>query len=1150
MRRTILAFATLLGLTAACACDALAQKTTGALNGQVLDPAGAAVTSAKVTISAKDRGFKLELTTGSDGTFTVPDLVPGNYGISIQREGFKTFESVVTVVVGVSTYLAPKLELGSVKNVVMVEGNAVTVDTTRATVQGLITSAQIDQLPLNGRNFLDLATQEPGVQTVDGGTFDPTKNQMVGVSVGGRSGRSTRIQVDGVDITDETVGTTVANISNESIQEFGIQQSNLDPSTDLTSSGAVNIITKSGTNTIHGSGFGFFRDQQYAADQRLDKTVPTAEKPPLSRRNFGGWLGGPFLKDHLFWHLDYEGNRQAAQRFVNTPNFPQFTGNFGVPLTENIGSGRLDWNVNQKLSLFYRFQHDDNVAVTGFGGIALDAFSNLNNTNLHVVGADCRTGRWAHAIRFSYVNFNNFIVDANAAAGTPTTIDPGGKPVLIRIRNNVIVGPNLLAPQRTFQDNKQTKYDGTAVFGRHTFSFGIEYNHIEQFVFASFFGLAPRISASRNSTTRAFANTNPFGPGGDTNPLNYPQNQIVLGNGLGFFSEKPALGFSHGGTINHRLAFYAHDSLKWTPRLTLNYGLRYSWNSSLSNHDLERTPLLGLFDQELAGRPNRDANNFGPTAGFAWNVRNNNKLVIRGGAGIYYETNIFNNLLFDRVLNIPPGLGNDTPVITGGSPLLIDPATGNTLFDFSTQCTGLPGNSCIGAPIGRVIPFVLQGQQLIQQASAALAANWPAPGVPPLFNQILDTEGSVLDPNYKTPYGIQMNIGVQYEIRPGLVLTADYVRNRGVHFNQTIDRNRIGAADTLFVPAAISAMQATFASFGCNTGTTSTDVDCVISNGGSIDDFAGNGLGAGSGVDGFAFSGKNRNFRGMGIISPLGLSLYQALQVRLRGDLPRWGPFKHVITNITYALGRFDSTGVDQDFLSGSAFNDRPTKFFGPAGQDRTHQIGLSFLVDLPWGFALNSTTKFKTALAGSIFLPLTTGDAAEIFFSDLDGDGVTQDPLPGTNRGSFSRTVTASNINRFINNYNSTFAGTLGPAAQVLVQAGLFTQAQLVALGATLTSVAPAPPRQVNNDSLIDTDVRFSKVFKFKERLRIEPMVEVFNLFNISNFDPLSSTLDGSFGDPNGTPKGAVPNRIGAGSGSFAPGVQRAFQFGIRVSF
>src|SRR5438445_12790836 len=149
MRRTILAFATLLGLTAACACDALAQKTTGALNGQVLDPAGAAVTSAKVTISAKDRGFKLELTTGSDGTFTVPDLVPGNYGISIQREGFKTFESVVTVVVCVSTYLAPKLELGSVKYVDMVEVYAVTLYTTTATVQVYNANTPYDHILLD-----------------------------------------------------------------------------------------------------------------------------------------------------------------------------------------------------------------------------------------------------------------------------------------------------------------------------------------------------------------------------------------------------------------------------------------------------------------------------------------------------------------------------------------------------------------------------------------------------------------------------------------------------------------------------------------------------------------------------------------------------------------------------------------------------------------------------------------------------------------------------------------------------------------------------------------------------------------------------------------------------------------------------------------
>ena len=122
--------------------------------------------------------------------------------------------------------------------------------------------------------------------------------------------------------------------------------------------------------------------------------------------------------------------------------------------------------------------------------------------------------------------------------------------------------------------------------------------------------------------------------------------------------------------------------------------------------------------------------------------------------------------------------------------------------------------------------------------------------------------------------------------------------------------------------------------------------------------------------------------------------------------------------------------------------------------------------------------------------------------------------------------------------------------AVSDFLSAGAFTPDQLTALGATLTSVQPAPSGQVNNDSLINTDIRFSKVFKIKERLSIEPMVEIFNLFNVANYDTLSSSLDGSIGDPNGTPKGTVPNRVGSGSGSFAPGVQRAFQFGIRVSF
>lgn len=1129
---------------------ASAQRVTGSISGTVLDPQGAAVPGAKITVTNLGTAAKLELESNETGQFSVPDLPPATYKVTVTRDGFKTFETTLTIRVGIASPVDAKLELGATSSVVTVESSAITVDATKATVQGVVTGDKIDSLPLNGRNFLDLAQQEPGVQIVDGGTFDPTKNQFAGVSIGGRSGRVTRIQVDGVDITDETVGTTVANISNESIQEFGISTSSLDISTDVTSSGAVNIITRSGSNQFHGSGFGFFRNANWASDLRLDKTSPTTDEPPFDRQQVGGRASGPFIQDRLFWAVDFEYNNQDGQQFTSVPQFTQFTSAFAVPLDERLASGRLDWSATNNLRGFYRFQHNYNNAVTGFGGNDLSAFANLNNTNVHVFGADYTRGRASHGLRYSYLNFNNFVVDGNAAAGTPTTLDPAGNPMLVSINGFVTVGPDLLAPQSTFQDNNQTKYDGTFVLGKHTWSFGAEHNRIEQFVFANFFGLAPRIRASYNATTRAFAATSPFAAGGITNPLNFPLNNVRVGNGLGFFSEKPAHGYPFGGTVNHRLAFYAHDSWKMTPNFTLNYGVRYTWHSNLANTDLERVPLIGLFDPSLVGKPSRDGNNFGPQVGFAWNVFGDGKTVIRGGAGIFYETNLFNSILFDRVVNLPGGIGNSRPNITSGSPLVLNPSNGATLFNFNTGCTGLPGNSCFGASLGSVIPFVQQAQALFQAAAGALAAGFPQPGVPPLFNTNRSAAGSLIDPRYKTPYGAQMNIGVQREIRPGLVLSVDYTRNRGVHFNQIRDRNRIGAADTLNVPLAQTIVASTLTACGAATVATAL-VSCPNFTGAraiTLTDFSG--LGAGSGLDGFVFSGKDATFRDMGIIEPIGLSVFQALQARLTGKVGTWGWFRDVNTNLTYSLSRFESTGVDQDFLSGSAFNDRPTGFFGPAGLDRTSQVGLSFTWDMPGNFRVSTTNALRSAFASSLFLPLTAGGAQEIFFSDLDGDGVTIDPITGTNRGAFSRGVKASELAALIANYNANVAGTLGPAAQALVQTGLFTSAQLTSLGAVLTSVAAPPSDQVNNDSFFTTDVRFSWRYKVTERVTVEPMLEIFNLFNVANYAALSSSLDGAAGDPNGTTRLTLPARVGLGSGSFSSGIPRAAQFGFRVSF
>jgi hypothetical protein len=820
------------------------------------------------------------------------------------------------------------------------------------------------------------------------------------------------------------------------------------------------------------------------------------------------------------------------------------------------------------MKLFYRYNHNDNLGVTGFGGVGLSAFANSNSTNSHVAGWDYVSGKWVHGIRFSFLKFINGIVDANAAAGTPIL------PAQVNILGlgGFVIGPNANAPQATFQQNRQTKYDGSYVLGRHSIQFGGEYNRIDEAGFASFFGLGPRVRA-------AFADgvaPDAFNAGGAGDPLNYLVSGIFLGNGLGAGSEKPALGFPNGGFINNRIGFYGHDTWKVARNFTLNFGLRWDFDDGLTNADLARSPLISTFDAELGGKPRNDHRRFAPQAGFAWDVSGSGKTVIRGGGGVYYETNIFNNLLFDRAGNLPPGLGNDTPLMSTSSPFTIDPRDGSHLFDFTTQCTGVAPssntpNNCFAGPIGAAIPYAVQAEELLKAASAQLAANYPPAGEPPKFNLDLGTSGgSFLDPHTTSPYGAQINIGVQRELRPGLVLNVDYLMNRGVHFNSLVERNRLGAADKFDLAAGQAAMDLTFngpQGFGCNLGSNSANIDCVIAAGGTIDDFAGNGLGAGSGVDGFAFGGNNRNFRAISIIEPVGLSRYQALQMQLTGKLGTWGPFRNASTNVSYALSSFKSSSADQDFLDNAIDNDSPTKYYGPSNLDRRHQLGVSFLTELPLGFRFSTTTSYRSNEPSNLFLNGGNG-ASDIFIDDLNGDGSvlnvqagSGDPVPGTDRGAFGRTVHAGDLNRVISNFNANVAGTLTPAGKVLVNQGLFTQDQLTALGGVVESLPPAVNGNINNPNFYTTDIRVSWRYRVAERLSIEPTAEVFNIFNRDNrvgqnsigrggntaFDGI---LSGGPSSLNGTIGPLAPLRVGSGSGSFSSGTPRAFQFGIRVSF
>src|SRR5258707_3640949 len=282
-----------LNLTLAPGAQAQAGLSTGSIQGAILDPKSSTVPAAKVSITSKATGAKLQAEMSPSGTYNSGPLVPGEYVVRVEAPGFNTVEIPATVQVGNITTSSVTLEVGATTTVITVEGAAITLNTEQSTIQGVVTQQQIENLPINGRNFLDLAQLEPGVQIQDGGNFDPTKKGFSSISFGGRFGRTARIEVEGLDISDETVGTTTQNIAVGSIKEFQVSQSSLDLATELTSSGTVNITTRSGTNAIHGDGFFNYRG---------DATSAKFGNPPavFDRKQYGVSLGGPIIKDKLF----------------------------------------------------------------------------------------------------------------------------------------------------------------------------------------------------------------------------------------------------------------------------------------------------------------------------------------------------------------------------------------------------------------------------------------------------------------------------------------------------------------------------------------------------------------------------------------------------------------------------------------------------------------------------------------------------------------------------------------------------------------------------------------------------------------------------------------------------------------------------------
>ncbi len=1157
----------------------IAQTTlsTGIINGTVTDPSGAVVSDAKVVVTNTGTGQTINLTSSASGAFSSGPLEPGQYKVQVTAKGFSSISQTVTVQVGNTTTVLAKLIVGQESQVIDVQGSTVQVNTEQATVQGVLTSSQIENLPVNGRNFLDLAQLEPGVQIQDGQNFDPTKAGYSSISFGGRFGRTARVNVDGVDVSDETVGTTTADIPASAIDEFQISQSSLDLSQDLTSSGAVNVTTKSGTNAFHGEAFGFFRDHSMAAASAGGQDLYN------QRSQYGASLGGPVIKNKLFFFADGERTKQdslAPVVLTGTPYAPDGAG-FSSPFREDNLIGKVDYNLHNGAKAFYRYSYFKNSLLATFG-LGFSVYDNKDITRQHVVGFDFTTGSFSHSIRFSYLKFQNQIVDATLGNNSLPFCCNG----LELSSGSFFTGPNLLAPQSTPQSNREIKYDGSKTFHSHTIRYGISFNHVQGGGFANFYGTAPRVSWSTNGGTIASADAGPF-PGGSANPLNYPVNRLRVSNGQGFNTLDPALGFPAGGLgPDNRIGLYIGDSWKIKPNLTVSLGVRYDRDTGRTDSDLPAIPEINA-EFPGYGNPVKQANaNLAPQIGFAWDPGKNGKTVIRGGVGLFFENVIWNNVLFDRPERLRTGAFNavtsacrfstaqlvpirdSNGVATTISPSNYDPSTG----------LGICGNPYVGNVIPDILAFwdqVLAGNTFDKSAvnpnfvGTSLAQGLGVPG-PALFA-----------PNYTTPRSVQINFGIQREIRHGMVLSADFLRNIETKTLLGIDVNKVGDISTFNLGGAQSAISDTNNAFGCGAGFDLVSTGCAIGAGATIDDYAFFGLGTPNDSQGVgcsqdpslgglgrpcAFGGLNPNQNQAFFLKPIGRSVYNALQLKLTQNVnnPMRG-VKALNFQMSYSLSNFSNTGgaqftgtpgdSDQDFVLSAADNNRPGRYYGPALLDRTHQISFGGYADVPGGFRLGLIAHFYSPLSSAIVAP-NFGDSAEIFRTDFTGDGTVGDPVPGTHLGQFDRGTDASSLNALISRYNTTQGNQATPAGNVLIQNGLMTLANLQDAGGTSPIVDPAPVGQVNYTWLRALDMRLAWRHTFKDRFTIEPSVGFFNLPNFSNFNLPPNTMNGIlFGAGNGSINGTTKTdneafRVGNGTGVYGLGSQRQIEFGLRFIF
>ncbi len=711
-----------------------AQDNRGGLRGVVQDASGARIAASSIQIASDTSADQRNLTTDNRGEFRADGLLPGAYILRVNAKGFALAESKVVVVVSTVRDLSVTLRPAVPQEQVNVEDRSSSIttqalDLASAVHQTAVSQSDLRELPLAARSFANIAYLAPGTEPVE--PSDPTKARITAVSTGGSSGLNNELSVDGGDNSDDFIGGFLQNFSPDTIQEFAIRTAQEDADTGGTTAGSVVITTRRGGNEWHGDGAFYGRAADLNARFPIENPAPNP-KQPFARQNYVGAVGGPLIRDKVFFFSSLEYVHENASIAYSPNSTTQFNAlaqlasqglipgvtsiavpqNVPIPFRDYIGSVRFDWTQSPKSQWFWRTSEDSYLTRNAL----------VQQATLPSTGLTTHNNYWNSVISNQYLFspswLGTFVFDASELHLTQTRNSDLGFALAFPFSStsltvsgfetygdNQFATPITLFPAIRNQEKYQFRYDVTHTSGRHAPKFGINFIH-EPVLSGAFAGNAETLYSFPQDPTSYLGNPAQF-----TADYNAGASTTPASNGT--FSQNV-----------QRLSLYAQDSWRVTPHLTVDYGLRYQTTFGLfeaSGHSQANNPALltlqALQIPLVSGAPKDYRKQIAPRLGFAYAPGDGGKTVFRGGFGLF-----FNDLA-------------------------------QTGWVTALQAVNSPTGPCTD------VNHVLTGTGCI-----------PAGG-----------SGNLIDGNYKTPYAIHITGGVQHAFDKHWTLSADYTHEQGNH---------------------------------------------------------------------------------------------------------------------------------------------------------------------------------------------------------------------------------------------------------------------------------------------------------------------------------------------------------------------------------